>query len=233
MAKLDVSEGLIEELAAEAAPLVAELTGWELGLRTLVCRVLPKDRGYEEVVLGRIRGAGVSLDGEHEKGLLERLLEYVVEGNCLAAYEPGTEQLLVVRENVDESNLAGLELIVAHELVHRGQHVNHGYLIERINRAVRAAFACLEEPEPRFREACARVAEVTPVMTLLESHAAYVQEALRRSHLPDARIESHFSLPALLLRVFGGAKLSQYREALPAVARATREGSLDALYGSV
>jgi hypothetical protein len=35
--------------------------------------------------------------------VLERLIEYVVENVVLAAYEPSTQQIYIVRENVDDS----------------------------------------------------------------------------------------------------------------------------------
>ena len=138
--RLVVTEQLIREVVHEVAPVVSEATGWPLEIRALGHRVLPRDRGYEEVLLARIKGAGIDLGDAPKRGLLERLLEYVVEGTVLAAYEPSTSELLVVRENVDDSNLDGLRLVVAHELVHRGQHVNHGELFAQVDAAVRAAF---------------------------------------------------------------------------------------------
>ena len=95
-----------------------------------------------------------------------------------------------------------------------------------ISQARLTAFADTEKPR-------AAAAAVSPIMSLLESHAQYVQECLRRSQFADAVVESHFDLPALLFRMFGGAKLSQYTDAVPQVAEAMSSGTMDALYAGV
>lgn len=66
-----------------------------------------------------------------EREFVDRTVEYLVEINVLAAYEPLTNELMVVRGKVDDSNLDGLKLVLAHELTHRGQHVHHPALFER------------------------------------------------------------------------------------------------------
>jgi len=232
MERLIVTDALIEELVCDVAPLVEEATGWELDLPGLRSRALPRERGYEEILLGRLRGAGVPLPDDGARGLIERLTEYLVEGSVLAAYEPGRGELLVVRENVDESNLDGLRVIIAHELVHRAQHVNHGELFDRMDQGIREIFALLLPPGGLMR-ALAKARELQPIMTLLESHAHYVQDMLHRTRFPGARIESHFSLPALLLRLLGAGKVAQYRDGIPAVADAAARGEVEALYSRV
>ena len=47
---------------------------------------------------------------------------------------------------------------------------------------------------------------------------------------PNAVIESHFSLPVLLMRVLGRAKRSQYKDGVPMVAAAMAQGDVDGLY---
>jgi len=170
MERLDVTERLVSRLIREVVPLVEGATGWGLKIESLRSRVLPKDQGYEEVVLGRLRAAGVAFDDDAPRSLVERLLEYVVEGNVLGAYQPRTEELLIIRENVDDSNLDGLRVVVAHELVHRGQHVNHGPLFGRVDTAAREAFECIARGGS-MREVRAKINTIKPVMTLLESHA--------------------------------------------------------------
>jgi hypothetical protein len=65
---------------------------------------------------------------------------------------------------------------------------------------------------------------------VLQSHAYYVQEQIRQKHFRGALIESHFNLATLLMRLFGGAKLSQYTEAVPSVAAAASRGQIGSLY---
>jgi len=67
-------------------------------------------------------------------------------------------------------------------------------------------------------------------MTLLESHAAYVQGRLRQAYFPEARIESHFNLGTLLMRWVGAGKVAQYTDGLPKVAAAVASGSVESLY---
>ncbi len=230
--RLDITDSLIEELMDEVAPMVEEATGWRLDRPGLRSRVLPKDRGYEEILLGRIKGAGVEVPEEGSEGLFERLIEYIIEGNVLAAYEWSTREMLVVRENVDDSNLDGLRVVIAHELVHRAQHINHPELFQRVDEGVREVFELSKQPGG-LTNALEKLRELQGVMTLLESHAHYIQEMLHRTRFPNAVIESHFNLPSLLLRVVGAKKLSQYTGGIPAVQEAVARGEVDSLYSKV
>jgi len=226
MQLLTVSDELVQSIVREVAPLVEQLTNWPLGIESLRCRVLAKDQGYEEVIVGRLRGAGVAVDDAESRNLLDRILEYIIEGVVLAAYQPATQELLVIRENVDESNLDGLRLVVGHELVHRGQHLRYPELFCRIDQVIAEVF----NNPLGLRTIIARVAGLKPLMTLLESHAHYVQEQLRQQFFPEAVIEHHFNLPAVLMRVFGRGKLAQYKDGVPMVARAVAQGHLDRLF---
>jgi hypothetical protein len=233
MAHLGIDEAISGGVVHDVAPLVRGVVGWPLGLDTLGIRVVAKDRGYEEIVLARLYGIGIDMPEADERSLAERLLEYVIEGTVRAAYEPSTGELLVVRENVDDSNLNGLRLVVGHELVHRAQHLRHPHLFERVDETLRQLCRHASEGDLTLEHVRTAITEVRPIMSLLESHAHYVEECLRRSHFPDAVVESHFGLPALLFRMFGGAKLSQYTAAVPQVAEATKRNALDALYRSL
>ena len=228
--RLDVTDELVGRLIGEVTPLVEAATGWAIAAEGVRPRVLPKDMGYEAICLGRLRGAGIDVERLAPTGLMRRLLEYVIEGNALGAYEPSSEELLVVRENVDDSNLDGLRLVVSHELVHRGQHVRHPRLFARVDQMLRDLFAVLESEEAEAADILRFLEEIRPVMTLIESHAMVVQERIRRERFPDAVIESHFSLAGLLLRLFAGAKVRQYTEGAPAIAAALSRGEIDGLY---
>ena len=157
----------------------------------------------------------------------------LVFATSVTAYQPSTQELLVVRENVDESNLDGLRIIVAHELVHRAQHLNHPELFDQVDDAVRHAFDELSAGKAGLRDLWDGAGHVRAIMTLLESHAYYVQEQLRRTRFVGATVERHFGLAPLLLRALGGFKLSQYTLAVPQVAEATRTGTIDGLYASL
>lgn len=230
MKKLDVTDKLIRELIEEVAPLVSGLTKWNLAIRSLGVRVLPKDRGYEEVLLGQLRGAGINIDEDEPRSLMERLTEYVVEANVLGAYQSSTQELLIIRENVDESNLNGLKLVVAHELVHRGQHVNFAHLFDRLDNTTREVYYYLLQEGASLGEAMRKIDKVKQLMTVIESHAYYVQQLLQKSHFPDAKIESHFNFATLLMKLFGQEKISQYTEGIPQVKAAVASGDIDSLY---
>jgi len=217
-------------MVRQVGPLVEAITRWNLRLDQMRCRVLPKEAGYEELVLGRLRGAGIYVEANASPGIIERLLEYVIEGNAMGAYEPSTQELMLVRENVDDSNLDGLRVIVGHELVHRGQHVTYPFLFERVNQATRQLVLYLEQARPDLAAIREVVRVIQPMMSLIESHAYYVQGMLARLHFPDAHVETHVSLPVLLLRIFGGQKIAQYTDAVPAITEATQAGTVDALY---
>jgi hypothetical protein len=94
MTKLTIDDHLISSLVNEDTPLVTSVTGRDLQIPSLRSRVLPKDQGYEEIVLGRIHQLGVSDWEEMMPDLLERMIEYLVEQNTQAAYMPGAGEIL-------------------------------------------------------------------------------------------------------------------------------------------
>jgi hypothetical protein len=228
--RLHLTDSFIRAQVLQVAPAVTRLTGWNLGLDTLGCRVLPKDRGYEELLLSRLDEIGIHDWQDLLPGFLERMLEYLIEQNTLAAYLPGAGEILVIRENVDDSNLDGLRLVLGHELVHRGQHMAHGPLFARLEALLEQALAQIQSGAPDLEQVRQIAAQIQPIMTLLESHAAYVQGRLRQAYFPEARIESHFNLGTLLMRVIGAAKVAQYTDGLPQVAAAVASGRVELLY---
>ncbi|MFL7892260.1 MAG: hypothetical protein ACK2UM_15900 [Anaerolineales bacterium] len=232
MSKLDVNDQLIEALLGRVAPLVERTTGWNLDLVNLRSKVIPKERGYEEILLGRLRDLGFFVDEDMPRPLLDRLVEYLVESSVQAAYQTGKGELLVVRENVDDSNLDGLCVVIAHELVHRGQHINHPEIFQQIEETVHRVIApYFSSPDQiDLGELLQALNEIQPFMTLIESHAAYIQQLIANRYYPQARIETHFTLPIMIFRLFGSQKLSQYTDGLPAIATAISSGEMEYLY---
>jgi hypothetical protein len=232
LSKLAIDDDLIQCLVGEIAPLVEQHTGWSLRLDGMVCRVLPRRRGYEEILLGRLRGLGVDIDENTPRGLVERLIEFMIEASVLAAYQPHSQELLVVRENVDDSNLDGLRVVLAHELVHRGQHVHHPDLFHQVEVKYRGLVKTFfsEHNLLNAKQVSQTLQEIQPTMALLESHASYVQQEIQKGYFPQARIEKTRGLPVLLLRLFAGQKLAQYSEGLSSVSQAIANGSLEAHY---
>lgn len=229
MSRLDVSDDLIRELVGEVTPLVVHLTGWNLRCGDLGHRVLPRDRGYEEIVLGRLSGAGIRVEADPHQDPIARLMEHMIESNILAAYDHGRQEILVVRENVDDSNLDGLRLVLCHELVHRGQHIHHAPLFSRVDQVIRDAFVAGSDGDAAVRDA---LEEIDAIMTLFESHAHFVELEIKRLYLPHGVVESHFDMLSLIFHYVGQQKLSQYVEGIPAISSAVRSGTLDALFRS-
>ena len=228
MAKLILEDNSISTLVNEVAPLVTSITGWDLRLATLRTRVLPKDQGYEEIVEAKLSTLGMK--NNLERDIATRTVEYLVENNVLASYEPLTNELMVLRENVDDSNLDGLKLILGHELTHRGQHIAHPELFERLNHILVDVIKAAETGQIDLQNLKGYYEAARPLMTLIESHASYVQAALCQRYFPHAQIERHFTLPVLLFRVLGFGKVSQYTEGLPQVAEAMQQGNVDHLF---
>jgi hypothetical protein len=230
MPKLSITDGLIQNTIIEMAPFVSRATGWDLQLTTLGSRLLPKDLGYEEILLGRLVHTGIHGWEDMMPDFLERMTEYLIEENVLAAYLPGKGEIVVIRENVDDSNLDGLKLILAHELVHRGQHMVHGRLFTRVDDLLRQVF---NEPKPDTMDIIklrSIIEQIQPIMTLLESHATYIQGLLKQTDFPDARVETHFNIASILLRLVGMPKIAQYTDGLPQVASAATSGNIESLY---
>lgn len=234
MAELVITDELVAELISEVAPLVAEITHWELGMETLQVRVIPKERGYEEIVLRHMQTLGVRIYEDDPRDIFQRLLEYFIESNVLAAYLPAQQEIVIVNENVDDSNLDGLKLILGHELTHRAQHISHPDLYRQIEAKTRALIAELSQAGGRldFEEFMETINEIQPLMTLIESHAMVVQHSLAEQHYPQAKIESHWNLATLLFKLVGAQKLAQYNAGVPTVMEAIHSGDLDELFQS-
>ena len=230
--RLQLTDQLVNAELYRVAPQVTELTGWDLRLDTLSCRTLPKDRGYEEILLAQLQGMGVHGWSDLLPELMERMLEFLIEQNTLAAYLPETGEIVVIRENVDDSNMDGLRLVLAHELVHRGQHIVHGHLFSRVEELLHQAIAQIQSADMDFRQILRITDEIQPIMTLLESHAAYVQGILKHTCYPNAHIESNFNLATLLFRLIGSRKIAQYTDGLPQINAAVASGEVESLYAA-
>ena len=233
MTKLILNDEIIASLITEVAPRVVSLTGWELDLPSLRSRVLPKNRGYEEILLGRLEQLGMHDWDDLLPDAFERLLEYMIEANVLAAYMPGAEEILIVRENLDDSNLDGLKLVLGHELVHRGQHRTHPELFERLDHYLREIILEIQSQSTDFDLLHLAFEQVQPIMTILESHASYVQALLQQTYYPAGKIETPFNLARLLMRLVGGPKLAQYTDGLSQINAAYQAGDIERLYRSI
>jgi hypothetical protein len=89
--KLEITDARAYDFILQGTPLVSKATSWNLELPTLNCRGLPKDQGYEEILLGFLRHSGIHGWEDLIPGLLVRLLEHLTEENALAPYQPAQE----------------------------------------------------------------------------------------------------------------------------------------------
>jgi len=228
MTRLILDNDRVQALAVEVAPLVSQVTGWDLDITSLHCRVLPRGLGYEATVEEKLQLLGLPVLPKGD--FITRMVEIMIESNFLAAYEPLANELMVIRENVDDSNLDGLRLILAHELTHRGQHLHHPQLFQRVNRLLVSMLREINSGDMNIQRMRAWYGQVKPLMTLIESHASYVQELIKRHHYPHALIEKQSSLPALIFRIIGFGKTTQYTAGLSQVSEAARKGAIDGLF---
>jgi len=164
------------------------------------------------------------------RDLITRTVETLVENNVLAAYEPLANELMVIRENVDDSNMDGLKLVLAHELTHRGQHVHHPQLFQRVNELLVSVLRETNTGDINLQKMRAWFEQVKPLMTLVESHASYIQGIIQQRHFPRAQIEKQFSLPVLLFRLLGFGKTTQYTAGLAQVSAAAQKDGIDGLF---
>ena len=228
MPRLTIDDNLVTKLITEVAPLITHATGWELNLPFLRSRILPRDQGYEAIVEGKLLLLGYPVSPQRD--FVTRTVEMLIEKNVLAASEPLANELMVIRENVDDSNLDGLRLVLAHELTHRGQHVHHPQLFQRVNELLLSVLKEANSGDMDFQKMRAWFEQVKPLMTLIESHASYIQGLLGRLNYPQAQIEKPISLPVLIFRVLGFGKTTQYTAGLPQVSEAYQKGSIDSLF---
>ena len=90
-------------------------------------------------------------------------------------------------------------MVLSHELVHRGQHMIHRHLFTQVDDLLRQAFILMQSEDTDFQRMRQIMEQVKPIMTLLESHAAYIQGYLKQVNFPDAQIKSDFNLVTLLM----------------------------------
>lgn len=232
MAKLQVDNKLVSKLVDEVSPLVRQLTRWSLATNNLLCRVIPKQRGYEEIVINQLQHQGIPVFEDGTRDLFERLAEYFLEAAILAAYVPWNSEIIIMRENVDDSNLNGLRLILGHELVHRAQHINHPQIFNRLEVLSQRIYLAFYEAQADLdlEQIMDTLLEIRSIKTLIESHAMVVQNSLHREHYPDAKIESHWSLLTMLFRLIGAENLSHYQDGIPMVKEAMERETIDDLY---
>ncbi len=234
MTKLDLDKATIDTLVQEMGVIVERETGWRLDIPNLKIQVVPKERGFEELVIRRITEVGIQLPVDLPKDLFTRIIEYLIENSYLAGYLPGSGSICIVRENVDDSNMDGLRLVIAHELVHRAQHLRFPQLIARMDAQLVDMLKPLLEPDhnavPDMNAVNLHLTQVEPVMTLFESHAAFIQQRIKERYYPQARIEEHFTLLATILEFLFGARQNRYTRGLPAIDAAYAEGKIDDLF---
>lgn len=223
----------IESWIEQIAPLVSNITGWDLKLGTLNCEVVPKNQGYEEILIGQLYQVGITNWEELMPDFFERLVEYLIEENILAAYLSSSGEILVIGENVVVSNLAGLHLILTHELVQRGQHIEHKNLIENVNELVKIGFTQLSSTIPDFREIKKILDQINMIMSLLENHAMYIQTIMQQMYIPDAKIESNFNIATMLFRLVGKGKVAQYSDRIHDIDVVAQIGEIDSLYANL
>jgi hypothetical protein len=108
--------------------------------------------------------------------------------------------------------------------------MTHGELFIRLDTLLHRAFAEMSSEATDFVKLRLYFEEVQPIMTLLESHAAYIQEIIKQRYLPEARVESHFNLAVLLMRLIGAPKAAQYTEGLPEISAAINSGKIESLF---
>jgi hypothetical protein len=232
MDRLIINDELIHQLIKEVSPLVESETTWQVRLDSLEYKVVPRQRGYEEIIYTRIRDLGIPFEEPLVKDPFTRLFEYLVEHSYIAAYLPGSQRIYVVSENVDDSNMDGLRLVVAHELVHRAQHLRYPGVIKQLDRNMLTLLKpYLEAGNPLdIAQVRAVLDEIEPTMILLESHAAFIQNLIGVKYFPQAKIEEHLTLLTVLLQWIYKRQASRYTRGLPAIEAASQSGNIDQLF---
>jgi hypothetical protein len=230
MAELIVTKALIDYLVSEVAPYVEQETKWQLDLKILKTWVIPREYAYEVIILKQSRNflKGLPSTAAHSSFMIPPLKEKMFEANILGAFEPTSLELIIVQENVDDSNLDGLKVVIAHELTHFGQYLHHKKIFDQLDDMksfITEAYYRQDE-----REVVAIMNRVQPLMTLLESHAYFIEEQIRKLIYPKARIESHFNWATMMMSLLAPNKQAQYLDGLPAIRSAVKENSLDDLF---
>ena len=233
MTNLIVTKELVDYLVSEVVPCVEQTTRWHLDIKKLQTRVIVRELAYETIVLRQNKLWLKSFENlnNHTSEAVHPLIEKMIESNILGAFEPGTRELIVVKENVDDSNLDGLKIVLSHELVHYGQYLYHQRIFDNLDKLkYQVSMAYNSRDEQRMS---GLLEEIQPLMTLLESHAFFVEEQIKRQFYPEAKVESHFNWATIMMSVFSPQKQAQYLDGLPLVSKAAKTNGVDNLFRQV
>ena len=230
MPKLIVTKELVCYLLSEVVPYVEQATGWQLDIDALNIRVVPRELAYETIVLHQniLQLRGLDDQKDHSSNVVHPLIEKMIEGNILGAFEPSTREMIVVKENVDDSNLDGLKVVLLHELVHYGQFLYHQKIFDNLDELkYLLSTACDSRDEEKTMDLLEKVQKL---MTLLESHAHYIEEQIKRQAYPKAKVESHFNWATILMSIISPSKQAQYLDGLPVIGQAAKSRGIDDLF---
>jgi hypothetical protein len=229
MRRLPITPDLLWVQVHRVAPEVELLTGWPLRLNSLQVFVVSRRDAAEFAFAEMLRSARLppsTVRADEPLGWLRR----AARGRAIGAfYEHGRNAICAVSDNVDESNNDGLALILAHELAHRAQHLQYQRIHAKVQAATRRLYRLAGKPSTTEEEWRAVTDEITPIMTVMESHATYVTELARRTRLPLGRTEPVPWLARRLDELLDRDKCAQYRETR-LIARAVGMGELGDLF---
>jgi hypothetical protein len=230
MSKLIVTKELVDYLLAELVPYVEQATGWQLDINRLNIQVVPRELAYEAIVLHQnvLRYGDQTEKKEQLTYAVHPLIEKMIESNILGAFEPSTCELIIVKENVDDSNLDGLKVVILHELVHYGQYLYHSTIFDNLENLRYQVTTAVENREAG--KAMDLLGKTQQLMTLLESHAHFIEEQIKNRVYPRAKVESHFNWATILMSIISPSKQAQYLDGLPVISQAAKSSRIDDLF---
>ncbi|MEO1268760.1 MAG: hypothetical protein AAFX99_11725 [Myxococcota bacterium] len=191
VARLNITEPLLQHCLEEVAPLVEELTGWPSLLEGLKIDLTDDISPYFNQLTQEVFGESTWTTRQ-----LDRLMAW--NSNIMALYDPTHHVIAINRSRMARyTNLDGLKVILGHELVHVGQFRQHPELSDLYRSQLNWLRTLVEKQDDLSPEAIQEAvskSEFQARMSELEGYAYYIQRDYLERRYPMATYFNHTSL---------------------------------------
>lgn len=194
---------MLETVIQEVAPRVEALTEWNVPLENLKIKVV---RRHDYGTYG-IRSFYSSLGIDPNKEISRHEIhDFLTSYILLGQYDPSSETIIVIQDNLKTIDPDGLSLIVGHELTHHAQFVNNASFTSAYLSLLKTSLLIDMENEthPPKKDSTPQVDSFTLYAgyyhIFLEGDATFVERQLQRLYYPKGiRTKPPFLLRGLAL----------------------------------
>ena len=181
---MKITQSLVEDLVAEVAPKVEELTEWSAYLESLSIEALGWEKAWHEIFIPELESRGIdtipkTLAGKRRKYVFK---ETLFQG-AVGFHMESTGNIYIINDNFPKINKDQLAPMVGHELVHRCQFKNNqkfSELCHYFSKEYKGENYFDQDLSEDYNDLVFR-----NFMRLQEGHATFVQIELQKDYPPS------------------------------------------------